>query len=82
MQAVLGQHIDFDINNMNLVLPQIKAGKLRCLGRVFRETLSDAALMSQTATELGHKVIMGSSRGFGGPKALSKAIVDKFGATL
>lgn len=77
MQALLGKHIDVCVNNMNLVLPQLKAGKLRCLA-VFSEKRYITLPNIPTAAELGHKVIMGSSRGFGGPKALPKAIVDKF----
>lgn len=81
MQAVMGGHTDLNFNNMNLVLPQIKAGKVRALA-VLAEKRFPLLPDVPTASELGYKVVMGSSRGFAGPKGLPQEIVDALAAAI
>lgn len=76
-QAALGGQIDVSANNLGIVYPQIKAGKLRALA-IMSEQRSPYLPDVPTMRELGYDIVSGSSRGFAMPKDTPKEIVETF----
>lgn len=76
-QAALGGQVDLTYNNLGIVYPQIKGGKLRALA-VMSEKRSDFLPDVPTLKELGANITSFSARGFAFPKGTPKEIVDKF----
>jgi putative tricarboxylic transport membrane protein len=76
-QAALGGHVDSSANNLSIVYPQVKAGKLRALA-IMTEKRSPFLPDVPTFKELGYDISSGSARGFTMPKNTPKAIVDTF----
>lgn len=76
-QAALAGHTDSSFNNLGIVYPQIKGGKLRALA-IMTETRSPYLPDVPTFKELGYNVISGSARGFSFPKGTPREIVNTF----
>lgn len=76
-QAALAGHTDSSFNNLGIVYPQVKGGKLRALA-IMTETRSPYLPDVPTFKELGYNVISGSARGFSFPKGTPKEIVNTF----
>ncbi len=76
-QAALAGHIDATSNNLGIVYPQMRAGKLRALA-IMADKRSPIVTDVPTFKELGYDFTSGSSRGFAMPKNTPKPIVDKF----
>jgi putative tricarboxylic transport membrane protein len=76
-QAALAGHVDASANNLGIVYPQVKGGKLRALA-IMTEKRSPYLPDVPTFKELGYNVTSGSSRGFSMPKETSKEIVQAF----
>lgn len=76
-QAALGGHVDSSANNLSIVYPQVKAGKLRALA-IMTEKRSPFLPDVPTFKELGYDIISGSARGFAMPKNTPKATIDAF----
>mgnify|MGYP002396293119 CR=1 FL=1 len=80
-QAALAGHVDASANNLGIVYPQVKAGKLLALA-LMADTRSPYLPEVPTFKELGYDFTSGSSRGFSFPKETPKAIVDYFAAVV
>lgn len=76
-QAALAGHIDATANNLGIVYPQMRAGKLRALA-IMSDKRSPIVPTIPTFKELGYDFTSGSSRGFAMPKNTPKPIVDMF----
>jgi putative tricarboxylic transport membrane protein len=76
-QAALAGHVDASANNLGIVYPQVKGGKLRALA-IMTEKRSPYLPDVPTFKELGYNFTSGSSRGFSMPKETSKEIVQTF----
>ena len=76
-QAALAGHIEATANNLGIVYPQMRAGKLRALA-IMSDKRSPIVTDIPTFKELGYNFASGSSRGFAMPKNTPKPIVDKF----
>ena len=74
-QAAAGEHVDACTSNISLVIPLLKAGKLRALA-VYTEQRLPAAPDVPTLKELGVNLVEGSYRGYLAPKGTPKEIVD------
>jgi tripartite-type tricarboxylate transporter receptor subunit TctC len=76
-QAALAGHVEASANNLGIVYPQVKAGKLRALA-LMTEKRSPYLPDVPTFRELGFDVISGSARGFSMPKGTPRPIVQTF----
>jgi tripartite-type tricarboxylate transporter receptor subunit TctC len=76
-QAALAGHIDATANNLGIVYPQMRAGKLRALA-IMSDNRSPIVTDIPTFKELGYNFTSGSARGFSMPKNTPKPIIDKF----
>lgn len=76
-QAALAGHVDATSNNLGIIYPQIRAGKLRALA-IMSDKRSPIVPDIPTFKELGYNFTSGSSRGFAMPKNTPKAVIDKF----
>ncbi|MDA8093972.1 MAG: tripartite tricarboxylate transporter substrate binding protein [Betaproteobacteria bacterium] len=76
-QAALAGHVDATANNLGIVYPQMRAGKLRALA-IMSDKRSPIVPDIPTFKELGYNFTSGSSRGFAMPKNTPKPIVDMF----
>jgi putative tricarboxylic transport membrane protein len=76
-QAALAGHIEATANNLGIVYPQMRAGKLRALA-IMSDKRSPIVTDVPTFKELGYNFSSGSSRGFAMPKNTPRPIVDKF----
>jgi tripartite-type tricarboxylate transporter receptor subunit TctC len=81
VQAAAGEHVDACTSNISLVIPLLKAGKLRALG-VYTEQRLPSASEVATLKELGINLVEGSFRGYLAPKGTSKEIVDTLADAL
>lgn len=73
-QAAMGGHISATSNNLGIVYPQIKAGKLRALA-IYAEKRYAGLPDVPTLKELGINLVSGSSRGYSAPKGTSPEIL-------
>lgn len=80
-QAALAGHVDATSNNLGIVYPQLRAGKLRALA-IMTDKRSPIIPDVPTFKELGYNFTSGSSRGFSMPKNTPKAIIDIFAGTV
>ncbi|OHE24447.1 MAG: hypothetical protein A2Z43_03760 [Syntrophobacterales bacterium RBG_19FT_COMBO_59_10] len=80
-QAALAGHIDATANNLGIVYPQLRAGKLRALA-IMTDQRSPIIPDVPTFKELGYNFTSGSSRGFSMPKNTPKAIIDIFAGAV
>ena len=80
-QAALAGHVDASANNLGIVYPQVKGGKLRALA-VMTEKRSPHLPDVPTFKELGYNFTSGSSRGFSMPRETSKEIVQAFASAV
>lgn len=80
-QAALGGHVDSSANNLSIVYPQVKAGKLRALA-IMTDKRSPYLPDVPTFKELGYDITSGSARGFSMPKGTPKPVVDAFANAL
>jgi tripartite-type tricarboxylate transporter receptor subunit TctC len=76
-QAALAGHVDATSNNLGIVFPQLRAGKLRALA-IMTDKRSPIVPDVPTFKELGYNFTSGSSRGFALPKNTPKAVIDIF----
>lgn len=76
-QAALAGHTDGSFNNLGIVYPQVKGGKLRALA-IMTDARSPHLPDVPTFKELGYNVTSGSARGFSFPKGTPKEIVTAF----
>jgi tripartite-type tricarboxylate transporter receptor subunit TctC len=76
-QAALAGHVDATANNLGIVYPQMRAGKLRALA-IMSDKRSPIVPDIPTFKELGYNFTSGSSRGFAMPKGTPKAVIDTF----
>ncbi len=76
-QAALAGHTDGSFNNLGIVYPQVKGGKLRAIA-LMTEARSPHLPDVPTFRELGYNIISGSARGFSFPKGTPKEIVSAF----
>ena len=76
-QAALAGHTDGSFNNLGIVYPQVKGGKLRALA-IMTDARSPHLPDVPTFRELGFNVTSGSARGFSFPKGTPKEIVNTF----
>jgi putative tricarboxylic transport membrane protein len=80
-QAALAGHVDATANNLGVVYPQLRAGKLRALA-IMTDQRSPIIPDVPTFKELGYNFTSGSSRGFSMPKNTPKAIIDIFAGAV
>lgn len=80
-QAALAGHIDGTANNLGIVYPQMRAGKLRALA-IMSDKRSPIVPEVPTFKELGYDFTSGSSRGFAMPKNTPRPIVEKFAGAV
>lgn len=80
-QAALAGHVDSSSNNLGIVYPQVKAGKLRALA-IMTEKRSPYLPDVPTFKELGFNFTSGSSRGFSMSKDTSKGIVEIYSSAV
>jgi tripartite-type tricarboxylate transporter receptor subunit TctC len=76
-QAALAGHVDASANNLSIVYPQVKAGKLRALA-LMADKRTPFLPDVPTFKELGYDFTSGSARGFSMPKGTPKEIVTIF----
>lgn len=76
-QAALAGHVEASANNLGIVYPQVKAGKLRALA-IMTERRSPHLPDVPTFRELGYDVTSGSARGFSMPKDTPRPIAQTF----
>jgi putative tricarboxylic transport membrane protein len=76
-QAALAGHTEGSFNNLSIVYPQVKGGKLRALA-LMTDKRSPFLPDVPTFKELGYNFISSSSRGFSFPKDTPKPIVTTF----
>jgi len=80
-QAALAGHVEASANNLSIVFPQVKAGKLRALA-IMSEKRSPYLPDVPTFKELGYNITSGSSRGFAFPKNTPKDVIAAFAGTV
>jgi tripartite-type tricarboxylate transporter receptor subunit TctC len=80
-QAALAGHVDASSNNLGIVYPQVKAGKLRALA-IMTDKRSPYLPDVPTFKELGYNFFSGSSRGFAMPKDTPKEVVQVFATAV
>ncbi|HSB67987.1 MAG TPA: tripartite tricarboxylate transporter substrate binding protein [Candidatus Methylomirabilis sp.] len=80
-QAALAGHVDASANNLGIVYPQVKGGKLRALA-IMTEKRSPHLPDVPTFKELGYDFTSGSSRGFSMPKETPRAIIEAFAGAV
>jgi tripartite-type tricarboxylate transporter receptor subunit TctC len=80
-QAALAGHVDASANNLSIVYPQVKGGKLRALG-IMADRRSPFLPDVPTFKELGYDFTSGSSRGFAMPKETPRAVVQAFAGAV
>ncbi len=80
-QAALAGHVDASSNNLGIVYPQIRAGKLRALA-LMSDKRSPILPDVPTFKELGYDFTSGSSRGFAMPKNTPRAVIDAFASAV
>ena len=80
-QAALAGHVDASSNNLGIVYPQVRAGKLRALA-IMTDKRSPIIPDVPTFKELGYNFTSGSARGFAMPKNTPKAIIDIFAGAV
>ena len=80
-QAALAGHVDASSNNLGIVYPQVKAGKLRALA-VMTEKRSPFLPDVPTFKELGYDFTSGSARGFAMPQKTPKAVIGLFAGAV
>ena len=80
-QAALAGHVDATSNNLSIVYPQLRGGKLRALA-MMTDQRSPIVPDVPTFKELGYNFTSGSSRGFAMPKNTPKAIIDIFAGAV
>ncbi|HTU03459.1 MAG TPA: tripartite tricarboxylate transporter substrate binding protein, partial [Candidatus Sulfotelmatobacter sp.] len=80
-QAALAGHTEGSFNNLSIVYPQVKGGKLRALA-LMADKRSPFLPDVPTFKELGYNFISGSSRGFSFPKDTPKAIITTFAGAV
>jgi tripartite-type tricarboxylate transporter receptor subunit TctC len=76
-QAALAGHVEASANNLGIVYPQVKAGKLRPLA-LMADKRTPYLPDVPTFKELGFDFTSGSSRGFTFPKGTPREIVNLF----
>jgi tripartite-type tricarboxylate transporter receptor subunit TctC len=76
-QAALAGHVDATSNNLGVIYPQVRAGKLRILA-IMTDKRSPIMPDIPTFKELGYNFTSGSARGFSMPKNTPKAVIDTF----
>ena len=76
-QAALAGHVDATSNNLGVIYPQVRAGKLRILA-IMTDKRSPIMPDVPTFKELGYNFTSGSARGFSMPKNTPKAVIDTF----
>jgi len=76
-QAALAGHVEASSNNLGIVYPQVKGGKLRALA-IMTEKRSPYLPDVPTFKELGFNFTSGSARGFSMPQETPKGIVEIF----
>jgi putative tricarboxylic transport membrane protein len=76
-QAALAGHVDATSNNLGVIYPQVRAGKLRILA-IMTDKRSPIMPEIPTFKELGYNFTSGSARGFSMPKNTPKAVIDTF----
>jgi len=76
-QAALAGHVDATSNNLGVIYPQVRAGKLRILA-IMTDKRSPIMPDIPTFKELGFNFTSGSARGFSMPKNTPKAVIDTF----
>jgi tripartite-type tricarboxylate transporter receptor subunit TctC len=82
MQDLLGGQVDITFTNINILLPNIKAGKLRALA-ITSAKRSPLLPDVPTMEELGHKgVTVYSWQAFAAPKGISAEVKSKMHATI
>jgi len=74
-QAALAGHVDASSNNLGIVYPQLRSGKLRALA-LMTDKRSPIIPDVPTFKELGYNFTSGSARGFAMPKNTPNAIID------
>jgi len=80
-QAALAGHVEASANNLSIVFPQVKAGKLRALA-IMADKRSPYLPDVPTFKELGYNFTSGSSRGFSFPKDTPKDVMGAFAAAV
>lgn len=80
-QAALAGHVDASSNNLGIVYPQLRAGKLRALA-IMSDQRSPMLPDVPTFKELGYDFTSGSSRGFAMPKNTPRAVVETFASAV
>lgn len=80
-QAALAGHVDASANNLSIVYPQVKGGKLRALA-IMADKRSPFLPDVPTFKELGYDFTSGSSRGFAMPRETPKPIVSAFAGAV
>ena len=76
-QAALAGHVDATSNNLGVIYPQVRAGKLRILA-IMTDKRSPIMPDIPTFKELGYNFTSGSARCFSMPKNTPKAVIDTF----
>ena len=76
-QAALAGHVDATSNNLGVIYPQVRAGKLRILA-IMTDKRSPIMPDIPTFKELGYNFTSGSARGFSMPKNTPKPVIDLF----
>lgn len=76
-QAALAGHVDATSNNLGVIYPQVRAGKLRILA-IMTDKRSPIMPDIPTFKELGYNFSSGSARGFSMPKNTPKPVIDMF----
>jgi tripartite-type tricarboxylate transporter receptor subunit TctC len=80
-QAALAGHVEASANNLSIVYPQVKGGKLRALA-IMADKRSPFLPDVPTFKELGYDFTSGSSRGFAMPKETPRQIVSAFAGAV
>lgn len=80
-QAALAGHVDASANNLGIVYPQVKGGKLRALA-IMTEKRTPYLPDVPTFKELGYNFTSGSSRGFSMPRETPRAIIEAFAGAV
>jgi putative tricarboxylic transport membrane protein len=80
-QAALAGHVDATSNNLGVIYPQVRAGKLRILA-IMTDKRSPIIPDVPTFKELGYNFTSGSARGFSMPKNTPKPVIDTFASAV
>jgi tripartite-type tricarboxylate transporter receptor subunit TctC len=81
VEAVLGQHLDFGLVNVNEAMPLYEAKKIRVLA-VAATRRAEALPEVPTFREAGYDVTTGVWRSLAAPKATPQPIIDRLSAAL